>query len=397
MKLIRTMLMGVTFMLGLLGISAAHAQTLPDGTYAITSFGAMDVSCISALQCFASYEEGSSFMYWTSAGSSGHFIGYWAEAESAQPCSADQQFPNMRTSAWGNVDVRFDAAANSWTGSWGYCEERPSREFNGARGAQSQNGGGDTDASMTERLIGSWLPGPDSSARRNDTYTFNPDGTFVISDGSSNSPAGSWIFQNAQLFMDGRAEAVPLEFVGQAIMLAGSQYEREDFNGELYDRQVIMGDIDPSGVFVPNWEDESAAPKVGDYALRYIVLGQVDSFIAGPSGDAGVPIYVEFWNETEPVKEDEAGNGYRTDIVAFEATEYEVGPERLTFHAYHPVWGDLYFSAKFDGARVAAQTSYELGGGGAKPANADMPIIVGDMLVKGNIFRDVELYLGFMH
>jgi hypothetical protein len=56
----------------------------------------------------------------------------------------------------------------------------------------------------------------------------------------------------------------------------------------------------------------------------------------------------------------------------------------------------MYFSAKFDGNRVAAQTSYELGGG-PKPKNADRPVIVGDMLVKGHIFRDVELSLAFLH
>jgi hypothetical protein len=109
-----------------------------------------------------------------------------------------------------------------------------------------------------------------------------------------------------------------------------------------------------------------------------------------------VPVYVEFWNETEAIKEDEAGNGYRDDVVAFEATEYEVGPDSLIFHGYHPDWGDMYFSAQFDGRRVATQTSYELGSG-HRPANADRPIIVGDMLVKGHVFRDVALFLAFLH
>ncbi|HBN31671.1 MAG TPA: hypothetical protein DD416_10730, partial [Rhodobacteraceae bacterium] len=74
----------------------------------------------------------------------------------------------------------------------------------------------------------------------------------------------------------------------------------------------------------------------------------------------------------------------------------QVGPETILFHGFHPDWGDIYFSGRFDGRRVAKQTSYELGGG-RKPKNADKPIIVGDMLVKGNIFRDVELYLAFLH
>jgi hypothetical protein len=168
------------------------------------------------------------------------------------------------------------------------------------------------------------------------------------------------------------------------------------FNGEDYTVRGILGGIEPGGVFMPNQQEGDAAPKVGDYALRYVVLGQADSFRPGASADAGVPVYVEFWNETEAIKEDEAGNGYRDDVVAFEATEYEVGPDSLIFHGYHPDWGDMYFSAQFDGRRVATQTSYELGSG-HRPANADRPIIVGDMLVKGHVFRDVALFLAFLH
>jgi hypothetical protein len=36
-------------------------------------------------------------------------------------------------------------------------------------------------------------------------------------------------------------------------------------------------------------------------------------------------------------------------------------------------------------------------GSGHRPANADRPIIVGDMLVKGHVFRDVALFLAFLH
>ena len=205
------------------------------------------------------------------------------------------------------------------------------------------------------------MPAPDSGARRNDLYTFNPDSTYVISDGSSNAHPGTWVLTNAKLFLDGRPDPVPLEFTGANIELAGIRHERYVFNGEDYTVRGILGGIEPGGVFMPNQQEGDAAPKVGDYALRYVVLGQADSFRPGASADAGVPVYVEFWNETEAIKQDEAGNGYRDDVVAFEATEYEVGPDLLIFHGYHPDWGDMYFSAQFDGRRVATQPAMHWG------------------------------------
>jgi hypothetical protein len=383
-----------------LAFSAASAQTLPNGTYAKTNFGAVDISCISPALCFGSYQSKTSFLYLSSSLDNNQFTGYWAEPDASQTCPVTHQFSNIRTNAWGSVIFTFDTSANNWTGLWAYCDEQPNREFNGARTQEvtQQNyvsdGNSDYDMSLAERLVGSWLPTEDSGARRNDMYTFNPDSTYVISDGSTNSPPGNWILKNAQLFLDGRQ--VPLDFMGEYIEFSGDMYERDVFNGEDYEVQNIIGNIEPAGVFVPNEQENSSVPKVGNYVLGYVILGQADSFRPGASAEAGVPVYVEFWNETETVKEDEAGNGYRDDIIAFEATGYEVGPDSLVFHGHHPDWGDMYFSAKFDGNRVAAQTSYELGGG-PKPKNADRPVIVGDMLVKGHIFRDVELSLAFLH
>jgi hypothetical protein len=387
-----------SYLVCLLAFSETSAQTLPNGAFDKTSFGPIEISCVSSALCFASYEDGRSFMYLTSPEDNDHFVGFWAEPDASQTCSAVHQFPNISTNAWGNVDIYVDFSGNSWSGLWGYCEEQPNREFVGARDQQAtqENALIEGDLTLAERLVGSWLPTPDSGARRNDLYTFNPDSTYVISDGSSNAPPGTWDLTNAKLFLGGRPDPVPLEFIGSNIELAGVRYERDVFNDEDYTVRGILGGIEPGGVFMPNQQEGYAAPKVGDYALRYVVLGQAESFRPGASADAGMPVYVEFWNETEAIKEDEAGNGYRDDVVAFEATEYEVGPDSLIFHGYHPDWGDMYFSAQFDGRRVATQTSYELGSG-PRPANADRPIIVGDMLVKGHIFRDVALFLAFLH
>jgi len=398
MKFIQKIIVCFTYLGCLFAFSAASAQTPPNGTYAKTSFGPVEISCVRSVLCFATYEDGKSFMYLTSPGQDDHYIGYWAETDSSQTCPATQQFPNINTKAWGNVDIYVDYSGENWSGFWGYCEEHPNREFEGARSVQAaeETSADEGGSALAEWLVGSWLPTEDSGARRNDMYTFNPDSTYVISDGSVNSSQGTWVLENAQLFLDGRTDPVPIEFTGYDIKLSGITHARENLNGEDYNVQGNLDGVDPAGVFMTDWNDPDAAPKVGDYALRYIVLGQGNSFISGASPDAGVPVYVEFWNETEAIKEDEAGNGYREDIVAFEASRYLVSANSLLFYGHHPDWGDMYFTAQFDGERVATQTSYELGGG-PKPANADSPIIVGDMLVKGHIFRDVALYLGFLH
>jgi hypothetical protein len=396
MKHNRTISFGLAYLLCFLTFSSASAQTLPNGTYAKTSFGAIEISCVSSEFCFAAYEGGHSFMYLTSPDHSQNFTGYWAEEDASQICPETQKFPNISTNAWGNVNIFFDLSAESWTGFWGYCEEHPNREFDGERdqGSTQQVDADDGFQSLAEALIGSWMPAQDLGANRNDIYTFNPDNTFVISDGSSNSPPGTWLLENAQLFMDGRP--VPLTFLGQDIELAGTRFvEEKTLTVKNTTFREFLGMFAHRASLLPVGQMMVPPPKVGDYALHFVILGSADSFRPGASQDASVPVHVEFWNETEEIKMVEGG-AYRDDIVVFDATEYEVGPERLTFHGYHPEWGDLYFSAQFDGNRVFPQTQSELGGG-APLENADLPLIVGDMLVKGHIFRDVELYLAFLH
>jgi hypothetical protein len=107
-------------------------------------------------------------------------------------------------------------------------------------------------------------------------------------------------------------------------------------------------------------------------------------------------VYVEFWNESEEIKMDEAGNGYRVDQLRFEVTSYEVSSEKLSFRGYNEVLGDIFFSAQFDGPRVESQTNYGVAGG-ARPKNADEPILIGDIMVGGHIFYEVPFELAFLH
>jgi hypothetical protein len=98
----------------------------------------MELSCISSDLCFASYENGTAFLYFSSPGRNGEYRGYWAEKESSKPCSLDLQFPNIRTNAWGRVNLIFDYDGNNWTGTWGYCNEQPARPLVGERGGVQQ-------------------------------------------------------------------------------------------------------------------------------------------------------------------------------------------------------------------------------------------------------------------
>ena len=87
----------VSSLVCLFAFSEASAQTLPNGTFDKTSFGPIEISCVSSSLCFASYEDGKSFMYLTSPDDNNQFVGFWAEPDASQTCSAVHQFPNIST------------------------------------------------------------------------------------------------------------------------------------------------------------------------------------------------------------------------------------------------------------------------------------------------------------
>lgn len=403
MKLTRPLSGVVASLFCLFGASSVSAQTLPNGIYDTTDFGAIEIGCVSSGLCFGTYENGQSYLYLTSPDHSQNFTGYWVENESSRPCPVSHQSPNMQSDAWGNVNVTFDLLANELSGFWGYCEDHPNKTLDGER-AQTQALQGDPNfdvPSISRFLLGSWLPAPGSDVRRNDMYTFNPDGTFVISDGSSNSPMGVWVLNgDGNMIMDGRvSEAVTIEIVGQDIMMSGDQFTQKAFNGQSYNGQAMFGDVRTEGVFQPKWPRDGTTPMVGNYELSYIIFGPSEDFRPGTADAARGPIYIEFWDVTEPAKTDADGREMREDMVGFRATEYQISSDAVSFHGYHPHWGDIYFDGRFESERVHTQYQYERMGGAAagldKPARADEPLILGDLLVKGHIFRDVALYIGW--
>ncbi|WP_144055528.1 tetratricopeptide repeat protein [Octadecabacter antarcticus] len=239
-------------------------------------------------------------------------------------------------------------------------------------------------------IMGSWMPVQNSGTGQTEVLTFNPNGTYVRSDGISNR-SGPWSARDGFLRLDDYLESVALEIIDDSIILSGVRHERYKLNDEGYNIQEFVGDFEPRGVFEPESEI-----TVGEYSLRRISLGGKDGFMPATSEGFEPAVYVEFWNESEEIKMDEAGNGYRADQLRFEVTSYEVSSEKLSFRGYNEVLGDIFFSAEFDGLRVESQMNYRVAGG-ARPKNADEPILIGDMMVGGHIFYEVPFELTFLH
>jgi hypothetical protein len=138
MKLYEKIFRGAIQALFLFYVTGVSAQTLPNGTFDQTSWGEMELNCISSDLCFASYENGTAFLYFSSPNRDANFQGYWAEAESSEPCADNLQFPNIGTNAWGKVNLSFDNDGNNWTGVWGYCNAPLTMDLVGARSGTLQ-------------------------------------------------------------------------------------------------------------------------------------------------------------------------------------------------------------------------------------------------------------------
>jgi len=356
-------------------VASAPPQSGPTGLYSDTDFGPINFFCESAVRCRGTYEDGQSFLFLESHGPNGDFRGIWAEPQASRSCHYSKELLNISTAFWGHVQIQFDAEAEAWTGSWGYCDDPPAAIFNGNRGQASSQppkpvGG---DASTIGRFLGSWLPTPGSDARRNDMYTFNPDGTRAISDGSGMNLEDTWAFTDGRLTIDNRP--VDLSLAGDTLILSGAEMERATLWGEEYAGRHVDPGVDSYGVFAPR-----EAIKVGAYTLNLILLGSSEEFQEHAKDPAALlsPILVEFWNEAAPLKMAENGNAYRDDTVRFEPDVYEITAERLKFYGQHPRWGEIFFNGRFEGA-------------------ASDIAMTGDLMVKGFLFRDVGFARESLH
>ncbi|MEP2987059.1 MAG: hypothetical protein ABJN39_10620 [Sulfitobacter sp.] len=354
---------------------AVVPTVLPAGSYFHTDFGPVEFSCTSTGHCRGVYEEGQSFLYIEPQDETGNFSGIWAEPDANQTCRYAKDLPDIRTAFWGTVEMHFDAEAESWSGSWGYCDMGPASDFQGSRGfARAQPPASlDNDSDTISRLLGSWLPAPGSEARRNDMYTFNPDGTRTVSDGSGMNTIDTWAAKDGQLEIESRP--VDLDFANDTLILSGTKMVRTTLWEEKYSGRYVDPSIDSYGVFAPR-----DAITVGAYSLHLIVFAPTAEFQSHASNpEASVrPILIEFWNEAEPIKRAESGNAYRNDTVRFEPETYEITKDQLKFYGRHPEWGEIFFNGQFEGLE------------------SDVPIW-GDLMVKGFVFRDVAFASESLH
>lgn len=363
--------------------TAAVSGTLTNGIYK-TDFGTLSLACVEDAMCFGSYEEGRSHLYVARSGNGEAYTGYWAEPDADQTCGETIAFPNIETRAWGRVSLTPSGSGSAWSGLWGYCRSDPDARFNGAL-ASTVSGRGDPpepvggDASVMSRILGSWIPAPGSGARRNDVYTFNPDGSSAITDGSGMNIPRTWGLREGTFLLDG--EPVPLRFAGNNLVLAGEEHERFRLWEHVAGTETFALDFDPYGSYVPLQSEFGDPVAVGDYALKQILLGAPEDF--GPDAPYGPPIIVEFWNETEEIKRGEAGNAFRDDTIEFEITAYEVTEDLAAFAGTHPEWGELYFSGILlpDAGHVSGPAGH---------------VLQGDLMVKGHIFRDLEFAHEFL-
>lgn len=363
--------------------TAAFAGGLLEGAYE-TDFGTVAMTCAEDRMCFGSYEDGLSSIYIARGGVDEAFTGYWAEPDSNESCNETVAFPNIQTAAWGRVSLVPSPDGSTWSGHWGYCDAIPETQFSGALAAPA-SGSSDAsvpvggDASVRSRILGSWIPTPDSAARRNDVYTFNPDGSSAITDGSGMNILRTWDLQRSTLLLDG--VPVPFGFAGNNLVFSDVEHERFRLWEDAANTSVFSLGFDPYGRYVPLPTDSDGPVAVGDYALKNILLGQPEDF--GPNPQYGPPIIVEFWNETEEIKRAKSGNAYRDDTVSFEIYTYEITENIFAFAGAHPEWGELYFEG----------TILPDAGHFAGPAGH---VLQGDLMVKGHIFRFLEFAHEFL-
>ncbi len=237
------------------------------------------------------------------------------------------------------------------------------------------------DSSVVGRFLGSWLQAPESMLGRNDMYTFNPDGTRTVSDGSGINSVDQWRFSSGQLSIDDRR--VEFDIDAYDIILSGQRYQRYTLAGESYSGMRVAHRGDDASAY------GAAANKycVGDYCLRYIYLGSSEEFTAH-ARDASTTdaISVEFWNIKEPIKMSDSGGAYRNDSIRFSPHSYDIGKKAVKFYGTHSVWGEIYFLGEIHHSDAVSAD---------EPGGASR--LLGDLMVKGFIFRDIELKEESLH
>lgn len=119
--------------------TAADAQVdhLPSGRYSLGTLSPVTFYCSELPEgadpanerCVGYYDGWASAVYLSDYLGGNVFAGHWVMTVSSQNCGYDIG----GSPYWGRVEFTFAEDGNSWTGLWGFCEETPTRVWDGRR------------------------------------------------------------------------------------------------------------------------------------------------------------------------------------------------------------------------------------------------------------------------
>jgi hypothetical protein len=310
MKHLHLKTLGVAQLAYLFLSSAAVAGPLPNGTYSDTDFGTVEITCTEAgyWNCTATYEEGQSFLFVDRNAVEGQYFGYWAEPESDTPCDTIEDFGEIRTDAWGQLEMSFDTQSESWEGSWSYCDEPLTYAFDGTRGAQTEVE--TAKGSLTAQGVwDSWTslfaatPGFSSAARLDIT-----DGSLIISDytlarESQNDSLSISISEIVLTEIDDGSVAVTMSDVYSLSLLNGANDNRIELTVSQPDMEFVVSGIESNMSYrlsAPTTDITLEAPGSNAITLDLTLLG----FSGGVSYDQASGLSLESFLNLETMNFD---------------------------------------------------------------------------------------------
>jgi hypothetical protein len=263
--------------------SAAVATPLPNGTYSDTDFGTVEITCTETgnWNCTATYEGGQSFLFVDRNAVEGQYFGYWAEPESDTPCDTIEDFGEIRTDAWGQLEMSFDTQSESWEGSWNYCDKPLKYAFDGTRGAQTQV----ENAKKSRTAQGVWdnwtslyaaTPGITSAARLDGT-----DGSLIVSDYTltENSQNGGLSISIPEIVlteMDDGSVTVTMSDVYSLSLLNGANENSIELTVSQPDMEFVVSGSESNMSYLlsaPTTNITLDAPGSNDLTLDLTLLG----------------------------------------------------------------------------------------------------------------------------
>ncbi|GAB5520366.1 MAG: hypothetical protein RhofKO_26170 [Rhodothermales bacterium] len=207
------------------------------------------------------------------------------------------------------------------------------------------------------KFVGSWEPLPGEAPRR-EVYTFNEDGTLVISDGLSNRMQ-SWTYDNEQLLIDGQPMAYDFSHV--ALILEGAAHTTFHFMEDP--PQALDGEagFDPHGYFTASESVRVAGTKFYGLSVDF-----TDTF---DTGEGLVPaVMLDF----------ETMDGAYLKVFP---SAFRIHQNEVALVGHHDRLGTVQFFGTFDPAMAASLERGEPRG--------TAPLLKGHLFVNGHLFYDI--------